>query len=152
METKITKHIPIVSAVGGQLFITLILIILLTVVCVSIPGNFRTISIIVFSTLLFLDPIILLFSIFLGWNRPLIFSSKGIEKKKMHGSDFLLWENIVKMKVIVRCNGKYYRLKITYNNGYVLSFEPNLWINNDVLRLCPLESIRAMYKDTMKLK
>jgi len=151
-KDKSTKHIPIVSAVGAQLFITLILIILLVEACLGIPSNFRTISIIVCSILFFLNPIIFLFSIFLGWNRPLIFTSRGIEKKKMHGSDFLPWENVIKMKVTVRWLGRYYRLKITFNDGYVLSFEPNLWITNDVLRLCPLESIRTMYKDTMKIK
>ncbi len=152
MEDKIVWHIPIFSALIIQLFSSFVLILLLVEFSLGLSGQPRNICIIAFSTLVFLDFLTLLFSLLFWWNRPLIFSIKGIEKNTSRQSRLISWKEIDNIKVMVNWAGRYYRVRIFTKSGLALSFEPNSTINKDILKLCPVDTVKAMYRNALKIK
>ena len=153
MKNKRQRHIPIVSIFVFQLLLILFMVIVQIEFVLAIKYNDIFIFISIINSFLLLSNIVvLILSLTILWNRPLIFTNEYIIDRRNKKTITYRWEEIKDIILITRFAGRYYRVKIVYGNDKILLFEPNCFINKSFINFSSNEEAKEIYRITLNIK
>ena len=148
-------HLQSISLLVLQIWMVVLTIAPLTIVPSYLLGTGKIIFVVILSSLLIVQTILIPLSLCFFWNTPLLFDSEGISKKIKGEYVKFYWSDVSSVKTIAKWPGsgsgpRYVRVAIRFLNGFEIRFEPTTIAIKDIKTICNNDHFLEMFNEMLK--
>ena len=155
---KSFKHLPFPTILALQIFTFLLLSLLASdLIFLFEKSSAVVITVVVLSSIAFVNVMSIPLSILFWWNKPFVFESNGITKKNKNNTIKYEWKNAKCIKLVASPRwlsigrvGIFWTVIIYFSNSEKVSFEWDVDLNKKIVEICEDDFFVALYKDFIK--